>query len=108
MTADELEAEFAARAVRPAGATGTLLLAPPIALELIARARAAGLPVLGVDGFIVEGDAVVSPLEHLADFSSAFERGDGAWDDAAAFVEARQSAGLVFEVVLDDPFVPTT
>jgi hypothetical protein len=103
MTADQLEAEFASRAVRPFTAPGILMLEPAVALELIGRARAAGLPVLGVDGFFLDGPRTVSPLEHLADFSSAVRRGDGAWDAATSFIRARRELGLVFEVVLGDP-----
>ncbi|HXK39660.1 MAG TPA: hypothetical protein VJ837_02400 [Candidatus Paceibacterota bacterium] len=97
MTKDDLQAEFRDRVIHEGGVE---LLAVDDALALISRASEERLPVLGVDGFFVSDGSVQSPLEHLADFSSAVERGDGCWTDAAQFVEERRPLGLVFEVVL--------
>ena len=106
MTGDELEAEFADRAVRPFTAPGILMLPPDAALEFIGRAQAAGLPVLGVDGFLLDGERTMSPLEHLANYSDAAKRADGSWDAARSFIGSRRGSGLVFEVVLGDPLTP--
>ena len=104
MNASALESEFESRAVRYAG--GLLLLVASDAIELIDRARSERIPVLGVDGLKVGENETVSPLEHIADYSSLVRRGDGCWDAARAFITSRDGLGLVFEVVLGEPLEP--
>ena len=100
MTADELEAEYAEHALRPFTAPGILMLDGDRALEFVERARTARVPVLGVNGFILQGERTISPLEHLADYSRAVGTGQGCWDAAAAFIRERRMLDLAFEVVL--------
>ena len=96
-----LEGEFSSRGTLRGG---LLLLAPADALALINRAADEGVPILGVDGFRITQTTTESPLEHLADFSSAVSEGHGCWQQAEAFVRARSEHGLLFEVSLgDDP-----
>ena len=102
MKAERLEAEFAPRGVPHAG--GLLLLRPDDAIALVNLAADEGVPVLGVDGLHVSEGATMSPVEHVADFSSAVAQGHGCWEDAESFIRARAALGLVFEVALgDDP-----
>ena len=104
MTGKELEAEFAARIVPNAG--GLLILQPDDALALIRRAEAERIVDLGVDGFVLTEHETRSPLEHLADFSSAVARGEGCWETATRFIEQRGDLGLTFEVVLGEQVTP--
>jgi len=102
MKAERLEREFADRAVPGHG--GLLLLRPEDALALVSRAAEEGVPILGVDGFLLTESSTESPLEHLADFSSRVADGHGCWQEADAFIQARRNLGLVFELTLgDDP-----
>jgi hypothetical protein len=101
MKAELLEKEFAERRV-PDGEG--LVLRPPDALALVDRAAEEGVPILSVDGMYVSPPAAESPLENLADFSSAVAEGHGCWEAADAFIRARSTLGLVFELTLgDDP-----
>lgn len=102
MTADELELEFAPHALRAFTQPGILMLDADHALRLIARARTAALPVLGIDGFLLEGAKTIPLPEHLADFSQPGTGSEGAWDVAARFIEERRKLGLAFEVVLGE------
>jgi hypothetical protein len=77
------------------------------ALRLIARARTAALPVLGVDGFLLEGEKTIPLPQHLADFSNPGTGSEGAWGAAARFIEERRELGLAFEVVLGERAVKT-
>ena len=99
MTAKQLEATFAAKAV--AQSSNLLILAPDDAIDLVREAARAGIPILGVDGILVGPDATTSPIEHIADYSAASGSGNGCWADAEAFIESRRGLGLCFEVLLD-------
>ena len=101
---EDLEREFEPRAGPYSG--GPLILQADDALALIRRAKAASIPVLGVDGFIIRPRETMSPIEHIADFSSKVARGDGCWNDAVAHIEEHRNLGLTFEVVLGDPLSP--
>jgi hypothetical protein len=94
MTSD-LEAEFAGRGVLSGQ---TLLHDAETALELIREAHRRQVRVLGVDSFIIDGEAMHVLLEHIADYSAS----DSPWDAAASFVEGRADSGFMFELVLDD------
>ena len=100
MNATQLEREFAGRGVLHAG--GLLLLGSDDALALVARAAEERVPVLGIDGMFVAPTGTESPVEHIADYSAAVAAGDGCWQQAAAFIRARASLGLIFEVTLGD------
>jgi hypothetical protein len=102
MKAELLEREFAARGVPHDG--GLLLLKPSDAIALVRRAAEEGVPVLGVDGFVLTSQSTQSPLEHLADYSQAVADGHGCWQAAESFIRAREGQGLAFEITLgDDP-----
>lgn len=104
MTADKLEREFAARAVLYSGSL--LILDPDDALALIRRAQEERIPILGVDGFLLSPHETISPLEHIADYSSAAKAGSGNWKEATAFIRDRRDVGLKFEITLGNPFAP--
>jgi hypothetical protein len=102
MKAERLEREFADRAVPDRG--NLLLLHHDDALALVSRAAEEGVPILGVDGFLLTETSTESPREDLADFSSRVAEGHGCWQEAEAFIRARRNRGLVFELTLgDDP-----
>jgi len=100
MTRDELEARFAGRALPHGG--GLLLLRPDDAKALVREAAAARIAILGVDGIFVSTTKTVSPLEHVADFSTPHRREDGFWHEAERFIDERRDLGLVFEVTLGE------
>jgi len=104
VNATDLEREFAVRAVPYSG--GLLLLRPDDALALVRRSAQVGVPILGVDGMFLRGLGVELPINHIADFSAAVERGDGCWGPAVAFIEERRKLGMVFEVVLGASNLP--
>ena len=98
MTADELAAEFYAKAV-PHSGTLTLLQADD-AIELVRRAAELHISVLGVDGFVVSAGNTASPPEHIAGFSARGKGCRGCWTEAEAFILQRAERGLVFEIGL--------
>jgi hypothetical protein len=98
MNADDLEQEFKSRGVREGGSL--LLLAAHDAVALVRRAAHAGVPILGVEVMFVSESGTGSPIDHIADYSAAVDRGDGCWSSAEAFIEEHRTTGMVFEVVL--------
>ena len=71
-------------------------------MELIGEAKAAGVSVLGVDGFYLGPDLIESTMEHCLDLSDEVDRGGGGHEAAAVFVRARMDQRLHFEVVLGE------
>ena len=68
------------------------------------RAADEGVPVLGVDGMLVEDKSTVSSPEHLADYSKDVAQGHGCWQDAESFIRVHMHLGLIFEITLgSDP-----
>ena len=104
MTKEKLESQFVARALPYAG--NLLILSPDDALDLVRCAEHEHIPILGVDGFFLSPNSVVSPLEHLADYSRRGQAGHGYWREAEAFITARRKLRLAFEVTLGDPLPP--
>ena len=103
MKAKMLESEFRARSM-PSSGNNLLLLEPSDAIALVRRAADEGVPILGIDGFLVTSASTKSPVEHLADFSKAIAKGHGCWQQAEDFIRERTTIGLVFELTLgDDP-----
>ena len=102
MKAQRLEREFARRNVRPGHPS--LLLDGDDALALVDRAAEEGVPILGLDGFLV-ADADVQPLlEHSVDFSRFVAAGHGGWQQAAAFINDRRDRVSAFGITLgSDP-----
>ena len=102
MKAERLRKEFAPRRVPHPG--GLLLLRAPDAIALVNRAAEEGVPILGVDGVVVTPTSTESPIEHVADYSSAVADGHGCWQDAESFIRDRAATGIFFELTLgDDP-----
>ena len=97
MTADQLEAEFLHRTLRPGS---VLILSPVDALALIARAETERLPVLGVDGFHVLGTSIQPDIGESIDFSASGSAPRGVWALAKEFVHAHAENVSGFEVVL--------
>jgi hypothetical protein len=98
VTSDQLEREFA---VRGESRGGALILTPEAAIDLVRRARAERIPVLGLDAFRLSREATEPDYHHTLDFSGASCR-TNAWAEAEAFLADRLGAGLHFEVVLGD------
>jgi hypothetical protein len=98
MDAEDLEQEFKSRALQYGG--GLLLLNADDAIALIRRAADAGIPILGVDGMLMNESRTDSAIENIADYSPAVASGDGCWSQAADFIERHRPPGLVFEVTL--------
>jgi hypothetical protein len=102
MKADLIERAFTSRSVK--NPAGLLLLRPVDAIELLNQAADEGVPVIGVEGFIVTPSGTESPAEHIADYSTLVAQGHGCWQEAEQFIRARSDGDLVFEIVLgDDP-----
>lgn len=100
MKADDLEAEFAGRAVPDSG--GLLLLRATDALALVSRASDEGVPVLGVDGYAKQGAEALP--DDIADYAASVAQGHGCWQQAEAFIRERGRRDMLFEVTLgDDP-----
>lgn len=95
MTAEELEREFAGRAVPYSG--GLMLLRSDDALALVRRAEEGHIPILGVDGIMLSSEGTTAPLEHIADYPRS---ATDTWSAARRFIEQRSDAGLVFEITL--------
>jgi hypothetical protein len=100
MNADDLEREFAPRAVPYTGRL--LLLGTDDALALVGRAEQAGIAILGLDAMFLSDRGTESPIEHIADFSATGAKREGCWAAAKAFIEERRRLGMVFEVVLGE------
>ena len=76
MSADELKAKFATKAVPDAG--GLLLLHPEDAIALVRQAANLRITILGIDGLLISHGETVSPIEHSVDFSSTADQAAGA------------------------------
>jgi hypothetical protein len=92
---EELLAQFQSRGRR----SGRLLtLDPHTAIELVTAAEAAGVRVLGVDGFLVSTDG----LQPLQQTELDVEDAEGPYEATRAFLNRFVGLGLMFEVSLDD------
>lgn len=99
MTAEQLEREFTERGeIRG----GILMLASEAAIDLVRRARAERIPVLGIDAFRLSPEATEPDSGHTLDFSGSSCR-TNPWAEAEAFLADRVASDLRFEVVLGDP-----
>jgi hypothetical protein len=71
----------------------------PDALSLVQACLERGVPVLGIDGFII-GETTPQPtMEHSIDLSDA---GTACWEQARQFLNVRIKSDLYFEIVADD------
>lgn len=96
----EIELEFADRAIT----RGSVRLYRPLdAVDLIRRYRDADLPVLGVDAFTLEGDAVRPSMANGIDYSADLNRHllENSWDHAERFVREYESTPLLFEISVE-------
>ncbi len=75
----------------------TLILDPPVAREMIARAEQLGVGILGIDGFWITETTTQPDMGYSIDLGLG-----GNWSEAAAFVRARADLGLMFEIVTDE------
>jgi hypothetical protein len=92
----DFEQGFSARAVRQAGLE---LFPAGDALALIEAAKAHGVPILGVETFLVAAGETRPQMDHILDLSGADKQCD-TWDEARHFISERSSRGFLFEVVI--------
>lgn len=77
---------------------GAYYFAPQFALAVITEARQHGIPLLGIEGFIL-GEGYVQPsIDDIADYSGAADP----YLDAYRFIEERANKGLYFEFTLGE------
>jgi hypothetical protein len=94
---DEIEGPFAARGLKRGG---TLMFEAAVAYEVIAAAKLAARPILGIDCFLVTESTTTSPLEHVLDLSNGVAAGVDTWREARRFIKEREGLGFLFEVVV--------
>jgi hypothetical protein len=92
---DDLDHIFAGRGIRRGG---VLMLRAPDAIAYIEAARHRGIPVLGVDSFVVTEHTTKPLMEHSINLSCPGTPTD-TWLAARNFVEQRGDSGFVFEIV---------
>jgi hypothetical protein len=97
MSGKELESEFESRGVRRGG---ILLLEPPDALELVARAPAAHIRILGIDGFRLGPDWIQPDQDHSVDFTREPNDVPDTWTAAEACLRNRADVDRMFELTL--------
>ncbi len=96
MKLSKIEREFENVAFRFGG---VFLLRPVDALRFVDEHRKSGIPILGIDGFMVYDMRQVQPMqEHGADFDT---EGTKSHDQAEDFILERFDLGIWFEVVPD-------
>jgi hypothetical protein len=79
---------------------GVYLLRPVDALRVVDQYRAAGIPILGIDGFRVFDDGTIQPhQEHSVDFGV---ENATTHEQAKRFLEERLNQEFWFEVVTAD------
>jgi len=83
-THDPIMQEFANRAIKPGGVE---MFTTSLALEVVERCRALGLPILGIDAFFFSERGTQPSMEHSIDFSTQSEHtaGHGFWTEARQF-----------------------
>lgn len=93
-----IEREFQQRGVVRGG---VLLLTPPDALDLVARAKNEGIRILGIDGFFLRDEETEPSIASSIDLTAgSFAQGDS-WHQAASFLHERLGSKMHFEIVLD-------
>ena len=93
---NEFEQSFLARETRRGELT---LFQAADGLCFIAAAKAHGVPVLGVETFLLTEDATKPQMEHILDLSLADTLCD-TWSEAEHFISERSTGGYFFEVVV--------
>jgi len=92
----EFEQSFLARATIHGGLT---LFKPADALSFIAGARDHGVPVLGVETFLITDSTAEPQMDHILDLSGADKECD-TWSEAEHFISERSTRGYLFEVAV--------
>ena len=92
----DFEQSFLARATDCGGLT---LFKPSDALSLIAAARVHGVPVLGVETFLVTESTTEPQMDHILDLSGADAQCD-TWSEAERFISERSTGGYLFEITV--------
>jgi len=91
----QIRSQFESRGIRRGG---ILFLAPRDALDMIRVCREYGVPILGIDGFVLDAVATQPDMTNSIDIS-LMPNADS-WAIAKQFVEDRASSNLRFEVVI--------
>ena len=92
----DFEQNFLARATQRGGLT---LFRASDASALVEAARAQGVPVLGVETFLLTAEATHPQMDHILDLSGANEQRD-TWTEAHRFITDRGGGDYFFEVTV--------
>ena len=92
----DFEHSFLACATRRSGLT---LFRASDARALVDAARAQGVPVLGVETFLLTPEATQPQVDHILDLSGANEQCD-TWTEAQRFITDRGAGDYFFEVTV--------
>ena len=92
----DFEQSFLARTIHHGGLT---LFKPTDALSFITAAKARGVPVLGVETFLVTSSTTEPQMNHILDLSGADTRCD-TWSEAEHFISERSTRSYLFEVTV--------
>lgn len=95
---NEVERRFAHRSV---GTGKTIVLASPVAIEMIEACSDAGFRILGLDAFRKVGERIQPIIEESVDFTTQYRKETDSWGEARAFIEKRIERCFYFEVVCD-------
>jgi hypothetical protein len=90
----EFEQSFLACATNRGGLT---LFKPSDAVSFIAAARVHGIPVVGVETFVVTESTTEPQMDHILDLSGADAHCD-TWSEAEHFISERSTRGYLFEI----------
>jgi hypothetical protein len=82
---------------------GTWMFRAPDALRLIAECQKRSCPILGIETFTLRPNLTEPHLNHIADYSSDASPNPSVYAAAVAFVRARETLDLYFEIVFGDP-----
>ena len=98
---NRIEDEFRGRSLSPGR---MIVLTPSDAVEMIRRCRERGVPVHGLDAFIIYPNDGIQPSMNdsidLSDNAVSSNAPNNCWDVAEAFVEKYKGSKFSFEVVV--------
>jgi hypothetical protein len=92
----DFEQAFLARATKRGGLT---LLPASEALALVEAARANGVPVLGIETFLLTTSTTQPQMDHILELSKGDDKCD-TWAEARQFISERGAQDFWFEVAL--------
>jgi hypothetical protein len=84
---------------------GTAYFCRRTASEIVDRCEAAGIRILGIDGFYLTPRSTEQPIEWILDLSE-FQMDQSAYNAARQFLEQGIHLPLFYEFFLDDPAAP--